>query len=121
MDVGGVGLGEDGADGRGHHLGRALGDLSQDISEEVDPAALDGRAGHDRLDGLAQARVGVGDHHLHPAQASRLERAQERRPERAVLAVTHGEAEDLAAAVPAHPGGHHDGLATTRRLTRALQ
>ena len=75
MHMLGVVLGEDGADGRGDHLRGALGDLGQDIAEEVDPAALDGRAGHDRLDGLAQAQVGVGDDELHPAQATGLERS----------------------------------------------
>jgi hypothetical protein len=35
-------------DGRGGHLGRAIGHPGEDVSEEVDPAALEGRAGHDR-------------------------------------------------------------------------
>jgi hypothetical protein len=121
VDVSGVRLGEDGPDGRGDHLGRALGDLGEDVSEEVDPAALDSRAGHDRLDCLAQAKVGVGDHQLHPGQAAGLERAEERGPEGAVLAGTHGEAENFAAAVTAHPGRDPTAWETTRRLTRALQ
>jgi hypothetical protein len=87
----------------------------------VDPAALHGRAGHHRLDGLAEAEVGVGDHQLHPAKPAGLQAAQERRPEGTVLGVADGEAEDLAAAIPTHPGGHHHRLATTRRLTLALQ
>jgi hypothetical protein len=62
VDVGGVGLGEDGADGRGDHLRGALGDLGEHVAEEVDPAPLDRGAGHDRLDSLTQAQVGVGDH-----------------------------------------------------------
>jgi hypothetical protein len=76
----------------------------------VDPAALDGGAGHDRADGLAQPQVRVGDHQLHSGEASSLERAEELGPEGAVLAVTHGEPEDLAAAVATHAGGDHDGL-----------
>jgi hypothetical protein len=39
-----------------------------------------------------------------------LQAAQERRPKGAVLAVADGKAEDLAAPIRAHPGGHHDGL-----------
>jgi hypothetical protein len=76
----------------------------------VDPATLDGGAGHDRDDGLTQAEVGVGDDQLHPGQASGLERPQERGPEGAVFGVSNGEAEDFAAAVAAHAGGNHDGL-----------
>jgi hypothetical protein len=59
LDVGGVGLGEDGADGRGDHFRRALGHAGQHVAEE-DPAALDRRAGH-------ETEVGVGDDQLHPA------------------------------------------------------
>ena len=110
MDVGGVGLGEDGPDGRGDHLGRALGHLGEHVAQEVDPAALHGGAGHHRLDGLAEAEVGVGDDQLHPGQPTGLERAQEGGPEGAVLVVANGEAEDLAAAVTAHAGGDHDRL-----------
>jgi hypothetical protein len=54
--------------------------------------------------------MGVGDDQLHPGQAAGLERPQERRPEGTILAVPDGEAEDLAAAVAAHPGGHHHRL-----------
>jgi hypothetical protein len=76
----------------------------------MDPTALKGGAGHDRADGLAQAQVGVGDDQLHPAKPTGLQAAQERRPERAVLAVPDGEAQHLAAAVAAHPGGDHHRL-----------
>jgi hypothetical protein len=84
--------------------------LGQHVAEEVDPAALDGSARHDRVDGLAQAQVGVGDDQLHPGQPTGLQAAQERRPEGAVLAVADGEAQDLTAAIAAHPGGHDHGL-----------
>ena len=76
----------------------------------MDPAALDGRAGHDRLHSLAQAQVGVGDHELHPGEPTRFEGTEELGPEGAVLAVAHGEPEDLTAAVAAHPGRHHHRL-----------
>ena len=87
----------------------------------MDPATLDGRAGHGGLDGLAQPKVGVGDDQLHPSQPAGLERPQERRPEGTALAVTHGEAEDLAAPITAHPVAITTAGATTRRLTLALQ
>jgi hypothetical protein len=76
----------------------------------VDSAALDGRPGHAHSHGLLEAEVGVGDDQLHALKPVRLERAQERRPEGPVLAVAHREAQDLAAAVAAHPGGHDYGL-----------
>ena len=63
-----------------------------------------------RGDGLLEPGVGVGDDQLHPTQAAGFEAAQERGPERAVLAVADGEPEDLAPAVGAHAGGDHDGL-----------
>jgi hypothetical protein len=63
MDLGGIRLGENCADGGRDHLGRPLGHLGQDVSEEVDPAALDRRAGHDGADGLAEAEVGGNDMH----------------------------------------------------------
>jgi len=45
-----------------------------------------------------------------PRRPRALERAQERRPERAVLAVADGEAEDLPVAVGGHAGSDHHGL-----------
>jgi hypothetical protein len=110
VDVAGIRLGEDGANGGGDHLGGALGDLGEHVAEEVDPAALHRGAGHHRGHGLAQAEVGVGDDQLHPAQPACLQAAQELGPEGAVLAVPDGEAEDLTAAITAHPGGHDHGL-----------
>jgi hypothetical protein len=66
VDMGGVGLGEDGPDRGGDYLRRALGHPGENVPEEVKLAALNGRAGHDRLDGLAQAQVGIGDDQLNP-------------------------------------------------------
>jgi hypothetical protein len=108
--MGGVGLGEDGPDRGGDHLRRPLGHPGQHVAQEVDPAALDGRPGHDRVDGLAQPQVGVGDDQLHSAQPTRLQRAKEGGPERAVLRIADAEAEDLAAAVAAHPSRHYHRL-----------
>ncbi len=54
--------------------------------------------------------MGIGDDQAHTAQATRPQRAQERRPERLVLAVAHGQAQHLPGAIGGHPGGHHDGL-----------
>ena len=76
----------------------------------MDPAALDGRPGHHRGHGLLEAEVGVGDDQLHALEPAGLERPQERCPEGPVLRVAHSEAQDLAAAVAAHPGGHDHGL-----------
>jgi hypothetical protein len=39
-DLGAGGLGEDGADGRGHHLGRASWHAGEHVAEEVDSTAL---------------------------------------------------------------------------------
>jgi hypothetical protein len=69
--------------------------------------------------------MGVADDQLDTAESAGLERAQERGPERPVLAVADVEAQDFAPAV----GGHAAivGVAittaweTTRRFTRALQ
>jgi hypothetical protein len=52
----------------------------------------------------------LGDDQLHSSQPAGLQRAQKRRPVGAILAVADGEAEHLAVAVAAHPGGDHDGL-----------
>ncbi len=54
--------------------------------------------------------MGVGDDQLHPVQAAGLQAAQERGPERAVLAVTDVEPEDLPPPVGGHAGGDHHGL-----------
>jgi len=109
-DVSGIGLGEDRAGRRGHHLGVALRDLREDVAQEVHPAPLPGRAEQDCGDGLFEPGVGIGDDQLYPAEPTRLQRAQERGPERAVLAVADGEPEDLAPAVGPDTGGDHDRL-----------
>ena len=85
------------------------------------PAALPRRAGHDGVDGLLEPGVGVGDDQLHPGQPAGLERAQERRPEGAILRVTDIQAEDLAAAVGRDPVAITTARLTTRPSTRALR
>jgi hypothetical protein len=47
----------------------ALG-TGQHVAHEVDPAALPRSAEHHRLDRTLEAGVLIGDHQLHPAQAS---------------------------------------------------
>ena len=63
-----------------------------------------------RPHGLPEAEVGVGDDQLHAGQAAGLEGAQERGPERAVLAVPDVDAEDLAVAVGADADRDDHGL-----------
>ena len=55
-----------------------------------------------------QAFVGVGDHQAHTGQSAAAQRAQELGPERLVLGVADGEAEDLTVAAGGDPGGDHD-------------
>jgi hypothetical protein len=74
VDVGSIRLGEDRADRSGDHFSVPAGHLGEHVSQEVDPAALPGRAEHDRTDGLFEAFVGVGDHQLHPSQAASSQR-----------------------------------------------
>lgn len=75
-----VGLGEDCAEHRSDHLGVRLRDVGQDVADEVDPAALVGRTlEHPRQCG-DQALVLVGDHQLHPGQASLAQAGPTSRP-----------------------------------------
>ena len=73
---------------------------------------MPGGSDQDRGDRSLQAAVGVGDDQLHPGQAAGLQRAQERGPERPVLAVADVHAQDLTAAVSGHSDGDDDGLGT---------
>ena len=54
--------------------------------------------------------MGVGDHEAHSGQAAGAHAPQEPGPERRILAVAHGETEDLAVAVRRDAGGHDDRL-----------
>jgi hypothetical protein len=74
------------------------------------PTSLPGCAEQHRGDGLLQPGVGIGDNQLHPTQPASFEAAQELCPERAVLAVAHGEAEHFAPAISPDAGGDHHRL-----------
>ena len=57
-----------------------------------------------------QARVLVGDHQPDPGQAPSTQVGQKRPPERLLLAVADGQAEDLPTSGGGDPGRHHHGL-----------
>ncbi len=57
-----------------------------------------------------QPSVCVADHQLHAVETAGLQRAQERGPKRAVLAVTNVKTEHFVSPIGGHPGGHDDGL-----------
>ena len=84
------------------------------------PAPLPGRAQQDGPDGGLQALVGVADDEAHTRQATRPEAAQERRPERAVLAVADREAQDLPVARSVTPVATTIALDTTLAPSWAL-
>jgi hypothetical protein len=105
-----IGLGEDGADCGGDHLGVAPGDLGQDVAQEVHAAALPGRAEQHGGDRGLQSGVGVGDDQLNSGEPARLQRSEEGGPERAVLGVADGEPEHLPPSVRADSGGDDDSL-----------
>jgi hypothetical protein len=69
---------------------------------------LQGGAEQHRGDRVLEPGVGVRDDQLHASQAAGLQRAQERGPERAVLAVTDLEAQHLPVLVGGHAGGDDD-------------
>ena len=89
-----------GAEGRGHHLLVALGDVGQQVAGEVDPAALVGRPLEAAPDGGHQAGVLVRDDEAHAARApGACKRAQEPTPEGLVFGVADVDAQDLPAPV----------------------
>ena len=59
--------------------------------------------------------MGIADDEPHAPEATGSQRAQEARPEGAVLGVPDGEPQDLALAVAGHPCGDDDGLGHHRR------
>ena len=81
--------------------------------------ALPGGAVKYRAHGLHQARVGVGDHQLHPAQPAGDEAAQEAEPSGAVLGADQLQAEDLALALGVDPDGDQTGHAAHALLVVA--
>ena len=97
-----VGLLEDRADGRGDHALRALHDQAQRVARGMHPTALPGAAQEGGLHRRHQARMRVADDQSHPAQATRVERAQEGQPTAALVATGGG---DLDAEHAALAGG----------------
>ena len=85
------------------------------------PGSVPAGASHDRGDGLLQTGVGIGDDQLDAGEPAGLERAQERGPERAVLAVTDVQAQHLPTAISGHPVAITTARETTRPSTRALR
>jgi hypothetical protein len=61
----------------------------------VRSASLPGRAVQDRGDGVHEARVGVGDHHLHALQSASAQAAQKRQLPSAILVSHDVRAENL--------------------------
>ena len=106
--MGGVGLSEDRPDRGGDHLRAGLGHPGQDVSHEMDPAALPARPDEHRGDGGLEPEMMIGDDQGDPGEASGPQGAQERRPKRSVFAVADLDAENLTVAGGGHPGGHHD-------------
>jgi len=106
-DLCGGRLGEAGADRGGDHLGRPSWHAGEHVAEELDAAALP--AGPAMTAPMACLRPVWASETTSctPGQAAGLQRAQERGPEGAVLAVTDVQAQQLPAAVGAHPGGDH--------------
>ena len=72
-------------------------------------APLPARTRQHRSDRLLEPGVGIGDHQLHPGQATGDQLPQEAGPTGTVLAGQHVHPEDLPVAVGAHAGGHHAG------------
>jgi hypothetical protein len=66
-------------------------------------------AGQHRRDRLLEALVGVGDHQLHPGQATGDQVTQEAHPAGAVLTGEHVHPEELPVTIGVHPGRHHAG------------
>ena len=70
-------------------------------------AALPAGSSKDRGDGVLQPLVSIRGNQLHPAEPSSRQRAQEGQPERAVLAGTHVQAQNLTLPVGIDPRRHH--------------
>ncbi|MBA3262490.1 MAG: hypothetical protein H0T69_08495 [Thermoleophilaceae bacterium] len=105
-----VGLIEERPDQRREQAVLVLARVPEAVSEEVDGAALPGRAEHLRQGGL-EARVGVRDGELDPNQAAGDQRAQELTPERLGLRLPDVQADDLASARLMDGVGDHHALA----------
>ena len=98
VDVGGLGLGEDHPECRGHVVDLSLGDVGEQVPGEVDPASLMRDALERSRQCLDEAGVLVADDQLHAAQSSLFEGVKEPAPEDLVLAVADVQSEDLPVA-----------------------
>ena len=93
-----VGLVEGLADRGGDDGVLAARDVGQGVAHPVHAAPLPSRL-EDALDGRLEAAVGVGDHQLDAVEATRLQAAQEVRPEGLGLRRSDAQADDLPAAL----------------------
>jgi len=93
--------------GGGHHVLASLGDVGQEVAQEMHPAALPAAALEHPLDRRRQPQVGIGDHQPGAIQATLLEAGEELAPEGLGLAVAHGDAEHLAVAESIDADRHH--------------
>ena len=78
---------------------QAFGHHSQQVADEVHPAALAGRPLEPAVSGRGEPAVRVGDHQAHPLQPPVAQRAQELLPEPLALAVADVAAKHLPVAV----------------------
>jgi len=85
-----------------------VGHSLEQVSGEMDPAALPVAALQLPADGLGQADVRVADHELDPSEAALLERPNELAPEALDIAVALLDAEQLTPAVSVEAHGHDD-------------
>ena len=95
-----VGLGEDGPEQRRGHVLVRLGHHSQQVADEVHPAALAGRSLEPPVRGAGESAVRIRDHQAHASEAPVAQRAQELLPEPFAFAVADVAAKDLPV-----PGG----------------
>ena len=84
-----------------------LGNVAEQVAQEVHPAALPGAALEHPLDRRRQPQMGIGDHRPRAREAALLERAQELAPEAFGLAVAYGNSEHLAVAEGVDADRHH--------------
>src|SRR5690606_25244984 len=68
-----------------------------------------------------EPKVVIADHELHPREAPGPQTLEERGPERPVLAVADGHAEDFTVAGAGHASGDHHGPGHDPAINAALQ
>src|SRR5690606_14340868 len=82
---------------------------------------LPGSADEHRGDGGLETEVVIADHELHPGETPGPESLQERGPERPVLAVADGHAQDLTVTSASHASGDHHRPGHDPPIDAALQ